>query len=191
MALPKNIKLPKVSGKMKMVLFAGAMAVVVPKLAEKEGLVLHKYRDPVNVLTYCYGETDMKFLLNGKAITKKFCKDLLAARAEGFADKVYAKLRVGVTENTLAAHTHFAYNIGINGYGRSRTLRLTNAGDMAGGCRAMIGWYTAGGRDCRIKANNCYGLINRRNEEIDLCLKGTTEEEIENYSAWIKADGDD
>ena len=72
----------------------------------------------------------------------------------------------------LAAHSSFAYNVGLPGYARSKTLALTNQGDDAGGCRAMGNWYAAGGKDCRQRSSGCYGLWQRRQAEIDLCLQG-------------------
>lgn len=81
--------------------------------------------------------------------------------------EIVPEIRYPISAPTLAAHTSFAYNIGLAGYKRSSTLRLTNQGDVAGGCKAMALWNKADGKVSK-------GLINRRNEEIKLCLSGVT-----------------
>lgn len=149
---------------------AAALLVLVGALKAKEGLRTEAYYDPVGVLTICFGET--KGVYEGMKLTQKQCEDMLKARAAGFMQNVQGLLKVELPPDTLAAHSHFAYNIGVAGYTRSTTRRLTNEGRLEEGCEAMMNWYRAGGRDCRIKANNCYGLIKRREFERDLCKQG-------------------
>lgn len=150
--------------------FAAVMFYLVPELREDEGRSLVAYKDPVGVWTICDGST--KGVKPGMKVTDDFCDELTEQEAQAFALWVYSKLQVPLSVETFRSHARFAYNIGPNGYARSKTLRLTNKGDIAGGCGAMMNWYTAGGRDCRQKANNCYGLILRREREKQLCLKG-------------------
>ncbi|WP_252358435.1 glycoside hydrolase family protein, partial [Escherichia coli] len=47
-----------------------------------------------------------------------------------------------------------------------------NAGDRKGACEAIRWWIKDGGRDCRIRSNNCYGQVSRRDQESALACWG-------------------
>lgn len=147
-----------------------ALGIVTPFIYRHEGEKLAAYKDPVGIWTICQGETEN--VTPGMRLTKQECDDLTRKRLKQFMAQVSGMIKAHVTPEILAAHTSFAYNIGVGGYSRSQALKKTNAGDLRGGCLAMLNWYTAGGRDCRIKESNCYGLITRRNQEVALCLSG-------------------
>lgn len=151
-------------------LFAAAAMLAIPFITDHEGESLTAYQDVVGVYTICNGETSG--VKPGDRKTLEECRALTQSRVGQFMQQVATKISVPVKPATLAAHTSFAYNIGIAGYARSTTLALTNRGDIAGGCLAMKRWNKAGGRDCTIKANGCYGLIKRRDDEVNLCLMG-------------------
>lgn len=157
-----------------------AMLIAVPFIIDREGESLESYRDVAGVWTICHGET--LGVGPGQKATKEECAALTNSRVGQFMGQVRDLIKVDVSPKTLAAHTSFSFNIGVAGidpitgkclgYKCSQALALTNKGDLAAGCRAMANWYSAGGKDCRVRANRCYGLINRRNEEIALCLAG-------------------
>jgi lysozyme len=63
-----------------------------------------------------------------------------------------------------------SYNIGASAFCRSTIVRRWNSGDYAGGCEAVMMWKYAAGKDCSVRANNCYGLIVRREAERRQCL---------------------
>jgi lysozyme len=151
-------------------LIGAAMLIAVPFIVEKEGESLKAYRDVAGVWTICHGET--LGVKKGDVKTKEACRQMTQTRTGQFMANVAKEIKVTVSPETLAAHTSFAYNIGVNGYRTSQALKLTNQNKVRSGCAAMMNWYTAGGKDCRVKANNCYGLITRRMSERDLCLKG-------------------
>lgn len=157
-------------GRVSAATFIAAMAIVFSTLRHLEGESTTAYKDVVGVWTICSGETEG--VKPGMKVSPDFCKQLLKARSQGFGEHVARSFTVDVTPQILAGHTVFAYNIGKAGYSRSRTLKLTNQGKYREGCEAMMGWYRAGGKDCRIKANNCTGVINHRKESIRICLAG-------------------
>lgn len=144
-------------------IIAAALASAVPFIIDREGESLDSYQDIVGVWTICHGETFG--VGDGDKLTKDQCNLLSQSRIGQFMLEIVPEIRYPVSAPTLAAHTSFAYNIGLAGYKRSSTLRLTNQGDVAGGCRAMMLWNKADGKVSK-------GLINRRNEEIKLCLSG-------------------
>jgi len=49
-------------------------------------------------------------------------------------------------------------------------VRQWNRGLYEEGCAAIKAYYYAQGRDCRIRENNCYGLVARREREYALCI---------------------
>ena len=149
---------------------AAALVTAVPFILDREGERLESYRDVAGVWTVCHGET---FGVGpGVRLRKEDCRALSQSRIGMFMLQIAPLIHADLSPRTLAAHTSLAYNIGIEGYKRSATLKLTNQGKVADGCRAMANWHTAGRKDCRVRASGCYGLVNRRNDEIALCLSG-------------------
>ena len=149
---------------------AAALCVAIPFIMAHEGESLTAYKDSAGIWTICHGET-----FNVSAtdkLTKEQCDTLSHSRVGMFMLQITPMLKVNLEPATLAAHTSFAYNIGIEGYRRSTALRLTNAGNLKAGCAAMLKWTIADGKDCKVRANNCYGLFTRRQDEVNLCLSG-------------------
>lgn len=149
---------------------AAALVAAVPFIVDREGESLQAYQDSVGVWTICHGETHG--VTSADKLTKQQCDLLSQSRIGMFMLQITDLIEVPMTPNTLAAHTSFAYNIGIAGYTRSSALRLTNQGYLKQGCEAMMKWTKADGRDCSMRANNCYGLYKRRQDEVKLCLSG-------------------
>lgn len=149
--------------------FCVALGIASVFIPEHEGNSLKAYADVAGVWTICGGVANVSPDLT---LTEKQCKDLTGSTIGKFMVNVAALSPSDIRPQTLAAYTSFAYNIGIGGFERSSTLRLANAGDIRGSCEAMLKWYIAGGKDCRIRQNNCYGVYQRRLDERDLCLKG-------------------
>lgn len=147
-----------------------AMLLAVPFICVREGDSLKSYEDVAGVWTICSGIT--AGIKPGMTETPEQCNAAEQTTIGQFLSEVSALIAVQVSAPTLAAHTSFAYNIGMAGYKRSTALRLTNAGKIAQGCSAMMIWHTAGGKDCTDPQNGCTGLISRRQAEIKLCLSG-------------------
>lgn len=155
---------------------SSVLLIAAPFTASYEGLRLQAYLDPVGVPTICHGET--KDVELGQVKTKEECDAMFAARLGWFSYMVSTMIDYPMPDKTHAAFTSFSYNIGVNGFRKSRARALYNAGQFEEACDAMMGWYRAGGRDCRVRSNNCYGLIVRRKAEVKLCKEGFQGEEI-------------
>lgn len=146
-------------------------AVAVPLVSKWEGLRTEAYLDTIArppVWTVCYGET--KNVRQGDRYTPEQCAQMLRVRLReyragwhGYLTEVTLMHRL--TPERDAAYTSLSYNAGIAGIGRSTATRRLNEGDIRGGCHAIGWWNKAGGRVIR-------GLVNRRTEEVALCLKG-------------------
>ena len=149
---------------------SAAMILAVPFICTHEGESLQSYADVAGVWTICNGIT--AGIKPGMTETKEQCSEAEQTTIGQFMAGVSALITVPVSAPTLAAHTSFAYNIGIAGYKRSSALRLTNAGQIAQGCDSMMIWHTAGGKDCSKPENGCTGIVTRRKDEIALCKSG-------------------
>lgn len=66
---------------------------------------------------------------------------------------------------------NFAYQYGVATTCRSSMVRLANAGDYIGSCRAYERYKLVAGRDCSIRANGCYGVWTRSQERARKCLE--------------------
>ena len=155
------------------------MAIFLPTLKQHEGLSLKAYQDVARVWTICYGHAYVDPKLT---MTQKQCDKLAESDGLKFMLPVLAAIKVPVSPTTLAAHTHFAVNIGIAGYRRSTALKLTNQKDYFGGCNAFMNWdgLTLKGKkyDCGdpqpkwVMDGGCRGLLARRVDEVAQCLSG-------------------
>jgi lysozyme len=140
---------------------AGILAVT--NVGGDEGMRLKTYRDLIGKPTYCFGETEGAVM--GRTYTKAQCDALLLHRLDEFAGKVEHCVKAPMSDKTLVAFVGMAYNVGAGGFCGSTTVRLYNAGDRPGACRAMGYWNKAGGRVVP-------GLTARRARETALCLEG-------------------
>lgn len=120
------------------------------------------------VWTHCHGET--KGSGPGLRFNDRQCADMLGVRLIEFRKGLHAYFTPETKQDRLtphrdAAYVSLAYNAGQRAIGKSTATRRLNAGNIAGGCKALTWWNKAGGRVVR-------GLVNRRGEEYRLCMRG-------------------
>jgi len=137
-------------------------------LKEREGLRNNAYQDAGGVWTICYGHTgDVK---PGDHKDDAQCSELLTQDIDKADAIVTALVHVPMSEPRRAAVISFcAYNLGPGKCETSTFLKKLNAGDNAGVCQEIQRWIKDGGKDCRIKSNKCYGQVDRRDMEAELC----------------------
>lgn len=138
---------------------AAAITIALPLIAQFEGLVARPYRDPVGILTVCYGHTGGD--IEQKRYTKSECAELLARDARKHAQALSC-IKKPLADYQQAAFVSFAYNIGAAKFCASTLVKKANAGDMAGACAELSRWTKAGGRVLP-------GLVKRRAAERALC----------------------
>lgn len=173
MANAKPKKTPKKAGAV--ALMAAMVAVATPVVATWEGKSNTPYRDAVGVTTVCYGETRVEM----RRYSDEECRALLAKGLEEFGAAV-SEASPGIENSAYewAAHTSFAYNVGIGAYRSSSVRRLFNAGDRVAACRFMRRYKYAGGRVLA-------GLVYRREGEgrrigeAELCLAGAVPAQLD------------
>ena len=146
-------------------------AVAIPLVSKWEGKENSAYLDRIArppVWTVCHGETHG--VKKGDYYTDAECSAMLGRRLMDFRMGLHRYFTdqtkaTRLTPHRDAAYVSLAYNVGIRGAGRSTATRRLNKGDIAGGCKAIGWWNKAGGRVVR-------GLVNRRAEEVGLCMRG-------------------
>lgn len=147
-------------------------------IPQEEGRRLAAYRDPIGIPTICEGWTHGVRM--GDRATNAQCDELtlrgIDQALQVFMRHVPQDVRERMPAETVAAFLSFIYNVGPgkkgvkDGFvvlknGRTSTmLRLLQAGDVAGSCRQLPHWVTAGGKRPR-------GLEARRQREMADCLR--------------------
>ena len=144
-------------------------------LDEKEGNHTTAYRDGSGIWTICRGATmvDGKPVFPGMKLSKEKCDQVNAIERDKALAWVEKNIRVPLTEPQKAGIASFCpYNIGPGKCFPSTFYKRINAGDRRGACEAIRWWIKDGGRDCRIRSNNCYGQVSRRDQESALACWG-------------------
>ncbi|QDQ87682.1 lysozyme [Alcaligenaceae bacterium SJ-26] len=152
----------------------GIAAVFVPP---HEGRNLVAYLDPIGIPTICEGWT--RGVQLGDVATDAQCDELtlqgLREADEIFRRWVPESVRASMPASSYAMFLSFIYNVGPGGRGikdgfvwlksgrHSTMLLRLQSGDVAGACRQLPAWVSAGGRKLR-------GLERRRAEEMRVCL---------------------
>ena len=130
---------------------AGAAALAAAVVMQHEGLRLHTYRDPVGVLTACWGHTGVD-VQPGQTYTRAQCRALLEADLARHAEAL-ACIRQPLTDGQKAAFVSFAYNVGPRAFCEST---------LPGACAELSRWVYA-------KGQRLPGLVARRAAERAMC----------------------
>lgn len=140
-------------------------------LDEKEGVRTIAYQDGRGIWTICRGLTHIE----GKPVTRGLklsfgqCKRYDAVERDKAIAWVRRNVTVPLSEPAIAGIASFCpYNIGPAKCFPSTFYKKLNAGDRIGACAEIKRWIFDGGRDCRVKANNCAGQPVRRDQESEL-----------------------
>lgn len=163
MRFPTNMKFPA-----KTMLAGVAMAVSV--LVGVEGLSTKPYQDTGGVWTICYGETQ-GITSKTPTATKEKCFGMLNTEAAAVADAITPFLPTILNSNQLAALISFCYNVGVQACKNSTLFLYINEGKMELVPAQFARWKFVDGKDCTVKKNNCYGLVERRKAELTLFSK--------------------
>ncbi|WP_343639043.1 lysozyme [Roseateles sp.] len=137
---------------------AAVLALAAPVVMTFEGLRTDPYRDPVGILTVCYGETHAPM----RRYSPAECQDMLAASLAQHWQQIAACVPADAPDRVKAASASFAYNVGPAAFCGSSMSRKLLARDYAGGCAELSRWTYAGGQQLP-------GLVKRRAAERALC----------------------
>jgi lysozyme len=156
-----------------MAIIVAAMGIGAPLTVSFEGQSLVPYYDSVGVRTVCHGETEH---VEDRQYTTAECKDRFDIQY-GFYSFATARMYNSKAQSVLtpeihAAMTDMSYNVGLGAVEKSTMIKELNAGNPAAACNAILLYNKAGGRDCRVRSNNCFGVWDRRLKIHKLCMKG-------------------
>lgn len=138
-------------------------AAGVAFVGHHEGLRKQAYRDPVGIVTVCYGHTSTARM--GQSYSKEACEALLQSDLRAAEAAVRRLVKVPLSQETFDSLVSFTFNVGEGNLARSTLLRRLNAGDYIGACNEMLRWTQARGQTLP-------GLVTRRQDERAMCLKG-------------------
>lgn len=170
----------KLSAAMLALLASGATAPILfdQFVSEKEGNVLVAVVDPGGMWSICHGVTviDGKRVEKGQTATEAQCKKVNAIERDKALAWVDRNIKVPLTEPQKVGIASFCpYSIGPGKCYPSTFYKKLNSGDRIGACAEIKRWIFDGGKDCRIRSNNCFGQIERRNQESALACWGLDE----------------
>jgi lysozyme len=89
---------------------------------------------------------------------------------QAFEGALKACVTVPLSQVEYDEYLGFSYNVGSSAFCNSTMVRRLNAKDYTGACNEFSRWTMFQGRDCRIAANRCGGLVKRRAEAQAACL---------------------
>ncbi len=167
----------RLSAAMLTLIAAGASAPVLMKQfqSEKEGSSLTAYADQGGVWTICGGVTRVngKPVVRGMSLTREQCDRIDAAEQAKALAWVDRNVRVPLTSPQKVGIASFCpWNIGPGKCMPSTFFHKLNSGDRPGACAEIRRWIFDGGKDCRIRSNNCFGQVERRDQESALTCWG-------------------
>jgi len=166
----------RLSPKVLALVASGASAAVIMGqfLDEKEGSNLRSYQDGVKVWTACRGVTRHKGqpIRPGMVFTPQECADMDQTELFQALDELETLVTVPLSEPARAGIASFCtYNIGGPKCRTSTFLKLLNQpAKRVEACNQIPLWIRDGGKDCRIRSNSCFGQVERRAQERELCL---------------------
>lgn len=142
---------------------SGVLAAVGVTVANFEGDERVGYVDPAGIPTACFGHT--KTAVVGKEYSEGDCVGLLASDLEEHNKQLMKAVDVNLSAGEHTAYLSFHYNVGAGNFRRSTLLKLLNDDQRIRACDELKRWVFADGRKLT-------GLVNRREVERDICLKG-------------------
>jgi len=115
----------------------------VQAIAQREGRVLHAYRDTRGIWTIGVGHTSAAgppVVVKGMQITATQCDEILGRDLAQFEDAVNRAVKVSISQNAFDACVSLAFNIGAGGFMGSSVVRDINKGDMKAAAEAFLLW---------------------------------------------------
>ena len=148
---------------------AAAATIATALAVPMEGLRQWAYYDPPGILTVCYGST--KNVVKGKKYSTEECKLRLNTDMMEAVETV-ERCVPGLPVHPLAAFADAVYNMGPTiacNTTKSTAARLLALGKVEEACKQLPKWNKAKVAGVFVTLP---GLTKRRNEEMELCLRG-------------------
>lgn len=133
------------------------------------------YRDLVHeakVPTACAGVTE------GVVLGRVYTEDERVAMTAQAMVKHAAPIMPCIGERFLVTGGRYpmtmadtSYSIGTAGFLKSSMCREMRAGNYRAACNAIPLYKYAGGKDCTVRSNHCFGVITWRAEQMAACIR--------------------
>lgn len=149
------------------ILGAAAAAAVLAFTGHNEGASNTPYQDTGGTWTVCRGQTGVPM----HYYTDAQCDAMLGATLASYATQIQAAMPEFSkrSDGEKVAALDLAYNIGVHSFLTSGIGRKYRAGDFPAACDSFLLYKYVGARDCSVRANNCYGVWQRRQAERGMC----------------------
>lgn len=145
----------------------GLSAIGLLMIALHEGFSPTPYKDTGGVLTNGFGNATIN--PSREVTVTQGLQDLKQNTSEA-GQAVLSCVKSSMTQGQYDSYVSFTYNVGANKFCKSTMAKKANSGDKVGSCAEFDRWVYVAGKDCRIRASNCGGIVKRRKEEKELCL---------------------
>jgi lysozyme len=148
--------------------------------APSEGVVLGTYRDPVGIVTSCYGHTGPELRV-GMKFTEEQCVEQLGKDLIKHDKQLQRVVKVDYLSPYMhAALVDFTFNVGIGNVSSSTLLRKLNNKEYEASCEQLTRWIYARQNGVMIVLK---GLVIRRTNEYQWCMGNPPKEIKEIYEA--------
>lgn len=134
---------------------AGAGFIVM-----NEGSHQRVYLDSVGYPTVCVGHMD-KTMVVGTLYTQAQCDKFFLDDTDIAIRTVRTLVKVKLYQSEFDTLVDFVIQYGPGRFAKSTLLKQINAGNYALAALEFTKWRFAGGKDCKIRKNNCYGVYDR------------------------------
>lgn len=134
-----------------------------------EGYIEGTYKDPVGIITSCYGHVDPSYR-EGQVFTAGECSELLYKDISRFEKRFDSLVKVPVSPYHKAAGVSLMYSIGDGAFASSTALKKLNRGDYEDYCSEFVRWVYSKGSYLR-------GLFIRRTDETRVCVGNLRDKE--------------
>ena len=78
--------------------------------------------------------------------------------------------KVALSQTEYDVYLDFVYQYGIGTFNKSSMRANLLNGQYAQACRALLQYRYVNHRDCKVRANNCYGVYTRQLERYKKCI---------------------
>ncbi|NTF43060.1 glycoside hydrolase family protein [Rhizobium rhizogenes] len=149
----------------------GIAMAVTTLAAPAEGYYGYVYKDPIGVLTYCYGETQNAKDMKGRTFSQQECMDLLTKRMAHYQQGNAACVAGydNLSPYVQMAFNDFSYNLGNGTFCQSSAAAYLRAGNISAACGRITLYNKARKNGVLVELP---GLTKRRALEQMYCLKG-------------------
>lgn len=155
---------------------AGFLALCCAFIAPHEGITYKAFHDG-EAWTICRGHT--KNVKQGDTATQEQCDQFFKSDIlDAIVELNFLTNNAYMPDATRKVFVDEIFNAGAGNFRKSTMRKMIILGDLEGACHQFPRWKFVGGKDCSIRANNCYGIIIRRAEQEAACMKGLKDNEL-------------